>query len=102
MLAGVRSDLERYLVAWRSMESDSPELRSAQESLRTLNASLLWLQQYAGINPVVEVAQRLRMASLRVLRIIALLQHIPQATAPDTTERLHTPAASTTTTSLTV
>jgi hypothetical protein len=36
----------------QAQESDSPELRSAQESLRTMNASLLWLQEYAEVKPV--------------------------------------------------
>lgn len=75
MLVRLRSELERYLAEWRSVESDSPQLRSAQESLRSMNASLLWLQEYAEIQPLVVVSQRLRMATLRALQIIATLQH---------------------------
>lgn len=86
MLARLRHDLDRHLTVWRSTESDSPELRSAQESLRSLNASVLWLQEYAEIKPLVEVSQRLRVASLRALQLIALFRHAPQTATPDTRE----------------
>lgn len=81
MLARLRGDLEGYLTEWRSIEGDSRELRSAQESLRTMNASLLWIQEYAQLKPLVEVSQKLRMASLRGLQIIATLQHTRRAPA---------------------
>jgi hypothetical protein len=102
MLARARSDLERYLAEWRSTEGDSPELRSAKEFLRTMNASLLWLQEYAEIKPLVEVSQRLRMTSLRALQIVALLQHMPQPPTPETAELQRTPLVSPRTASFTV
>jgi predicted protein tyrosine phosphatase len=102
MMARVRSDLEAYLAEWRSIDGDSAELRSARESLRTLKASLLWQQEYAEIKPVVEVSHRLRMASLRALQVIALLQHIPQAATPDTAVLSDTWLVSSRTTSPTV
>jgi hypothetical protein len=102
MLTRLRSDLERNLVEWHSTESDAPELRSAQESLRTMNGSVLWLQEYAEVKPVVEVSQRLRMASVRALQIIALLQHMPRASMPRTDELPHAPLVSSTSASLAV
>lgn len=84
MLSRVRGDLESHLTHWRSSGGDSSELRSAEDSLRTMTASLLWLQERAEVEPLMEVSQKLRLASLRGLRIASLLQYSPQGVEPST------------------
>lgn len=81
-LARLRSDLARQLADRRAAASDTPELRSAEDALRKMTADVLWLQEYAGVKPIMGVSQKLRMASLRALRVVNLLQDVSEETIP--------------------
>jgi len=80
MSSRLRDDLKRHLADWRTKEGDSPELHAAEDALGTMNNDVLWLREYAGFKPVVEVSQKLRMTTLRALRVVALLQDLRTVT----------------------
>jgi hypothetical protein len=80
MLGGIRDDLERHLADRRADGDDSSELQAAEDALGTMNNHALWLREYVGVRPVVEVSQKVRMATLRALRVVSLLHDVMTAT----------------------
>jgi len=75
-LASLALDLRSHLVEWRSADAGAAELISAEDTLRSMNGDVVWLREYAGRKPLMEVAQRVRMATLRALRIVTLVQGV--------------------------
>ena len=75
-LAGLATDLRKHLADWRSADAGAAELISAEDTLRSMSADVVWVQEYAGRKPLMEVIQRVRMATLRALRIVTLLQGV--------------------------
>jgi hypothetical protein len=74
ILMHVRADLEKHVREHRVGAQDGIEVRLADDWLRTVHVALIWLQEYGEMRPLVDVAQRLRMAGLRILRVIAVLR----------------------------
>ena len=74
MLTRLRDDLNQYLAQSRADGSHSPELHAAEDALGTMTNDVLWLREYAAVKPVLEASQKLRMAALRALRVVTLLQ----------------------------
>jgi hypothetical protein len=74
MLARMQDDLKSHLAAGHAAEGQTPELHTAEDALGMMNNDVLWLQEYGRVKPVVEVSQKLRMATLRALRVATVLQ----------------------------
>jgi hypothetical protein len=77
MVNRMRDDLKHHLAGFHSAGGNTAEVHVVDDALERIDNDLLWLREYAGVKPVVEVIHRLRMATLHTRRVITVLQDVP-------------------------